>query len=96
MLVDGPERRGAPAVGVDDGVVAERLDEDGAAGRLQNPSDLAIRAREIEVVDHPRATDQIERAVRKVQGLGVHHQELDAVLELLFGRPATPLLHRHR
>ena len=38
---------------------------------------------------------EVERAVGEVQGLGIHHEELDAVFELFFGRPPTPLLHRH-
>lgn len=60
MLVGGPESRRRPSIQIDDRVMGQGLDEDCRTGGFQSPRNLWQRSIEIEMVEDPRAADQIE------------------------------------
>jgi hypothetical protein len=83
VLVLRPLRWRQPAIEVDDRVVPEWLDEDRNPGTAQYTGEFGVRPVEIQVVEHARAADEVERSVLELELLRIHLCEGDRRLRPL-------------
>jgi len=95
VLVPRPGRWREPAVGVEHGVVAERLEEDRAAGRREDARDLPVAPIDVEVMQDRGPANEAEAPCREVQGLRVHDRERGAPGQALASHRLSRHVDRH-